>query len=228
MIDPAIEKARQHSEFNHCDERYSCRLCFNNFVDHANNIVWMLTPKVATVSVLTEINKIIDHHLASWRPKDYVLDNCKHMLKIGFVRNPWDRLVSCWKDKIINQHHRTFNAYDLSPGIDFDEFARKITDWPHKLSDKHWRSQSYDLYDGPDQIPDYLVRLERIAYDWDMVTGLVNDHSGHTLGRLEHKHMSNRAHYSEYYDQDLSELVGDYYKSDITNFNYEFESCPTK
>lgn len=215
-----MKQSAAHSAINPCGTQQHCGRCFNNIVD-PNGFVLMTTPKVCTQSIWAAYR--ITGCMGGFRSKQFVLDHCKDMFIVGFIRNPFDRLVSCWYDKCIIQNHRTNTLYGLRHGMPFETFAKTITEVPHHQADKHWRPQSFDMYTPMGRVlPHVFVRFENIASDWNAACLQIEKHSGARLPALQHKHASNKGPWREYYTPDLIERVGDYFHDDLVNFGYSF------
>ena len=80
-------------------------------------------------------------------------DKYNEYFKFGFVRNPWDRVVSCFIQKL--HKNKTPDRTDGSPlrppfgdksafflGMTFDEFVERIHQIPDAEADYHFRSQT--------------------------------------------------------------------------------------
>ena len=214
-----------HSTQQQCETATPCGKCFNNLVDHDYKIVLMLTPKSGSQSIVDAYKR------GTWRsPKfmsrEFVEWRCRDYLKIAFVRNPWDRLVSCWQDKTVNSFYRTWGDYGFTPGMDFESFARRVVEIPHDQADKHFRPMYFDLVDNKgDCIPGYVAQCESLSHDWDVARGIISGRRGLQLPAIKHKNKSEHDHYSEYYDDELRELVGEYYKRDVELFDYRFDDA---
>lgn len=112
-------------------------------------------------------------------------------LKIGFVRDPYDRLVSCYMDKICRNFHQGFIR--RHPGVfhpdmtfpDFVDAVSGIPDWDG--CDQHFRSFSYDLL--PADELDVIVRMESFMDDWAAVHDMCMDR-GLVLKPIGHKNQS--------------------------------------
>src|SRR5262245_19376649 len=75
---------------------------YNLTVSHERKFVWFRVAKVGTRTILNHFldrGVRLDAEHASdvhYPPRAYA-----DYFKFAFVRNPWDRLVSCWADKVV-------------------------------------------------------------------------------------------------------------------------------
>ena len=126
--------------------------------------IYILVPKVATSSMKKVCLESLginwdgkDVHLATlpYISKEEVLRNkYDSYFKFSFVRDPWNRIVSCYEDKINDkkikpayngQIFRSFRQYQgMRVGMSFKEFVEVVAKIPDRISDVHFRSQ-YDL-----------------------------------------------------------------------------------
>jgi Sulfotransferase family len=67
---------------------------------------------------------------------------------------------------------------------------------------------------------DYVMRFEHLESDFDYVC----DKLEIPLTKLPKKNASNSRNYTEYYDQELIEMVAKTYSQDISLFEYKYES----
>ncbi len=136
--------------------------------------------------------------------------------KFTFVRNPWDRLVSCYLEKILQQR-RWREIFGSSPS--FADFVRIVHGIPDEKADMHYRSQYLNLTDSFDKlVVDFVGRVETIHDDMKAVASVRSlDYS------LGHFRKSNgRRPYQKYYEKKTRDLVGERYARDIKLFGYEF------
>lgn len=134
--------------------------------------------------------------------------------KFGFVRNPWDRLVSEYfylkERKVID--------------FPFEHFASEAfltrQDLPGFIVD-HLRPQSDYVFDqSGENLLDFVGRFERIAEDWAQVArrlGLPKE----SLPHHNRKQSSGRG-YQDMYDVQTQASVARYYARDIEAFGYQF------
>lgn len=167
----------------------------------------------------------------------------REYFKFAFVRNPWDRLVSCYSDKILDVHdielgEPPFRERDrgkgnkLVKGMPFAEFVETVCEIPDEEANMHYRSQHEAVCgSGKDKpiLADFVGRFENLAADFAVVA----ERLGRAQGiRLPHRFRSvSRASrpYTEFYDSRLRDLVHERYREDIDIFNYTFGEphCPS-
>jgi len=74
---------------------------FNITQSDSYKYVWFRTAKCGTRSILQFLENNTDVDLSKYEVQ---FDNSwKDYFKFAIVRNPWYRLVSCWKNKVIEQ-----------------------------------------------------------------------------------------------------------------------------
>lgn len=148
-----------------------------------------------------------------------------------FVRNPWSRLVSTYRQKVASGattsrlKEGVFEGFlesgiPVYSGISFAEFCELACSFPDYETEKHLTSQSYVLMHKGAAVVKNVGRFETISEDWRRIAELV----GITV-ELPKLNVSNaeEAHYREYYqDSRLVNLVGDRYANDVANFGYDF------
>ena len=145
--------------------------------------------------------------------------------KFAFVRNPWDRLVSCYSDKIVGEKHKSGNiglvAFpDIYKGMPFDDFVQATHAIPDKEANSHFRSQYVSLC-GPDGrvMVDFIGRFENLHEDFAYVSREI----GVPEIQLPHILRSERGpDYRAFYDEDTEVLVGERYEKDVELFGYAF------
>jgi hypothetical protein len=149
----------------------------------------------------------------------------------GFVRNPWDRLVS-WYSMIAAAHetkrhveHLKENAFWQAVRADFADFEDFIR---RGVGDPDFRSKRYQRLRRPqtayfadtDGRPraDFIGRTENL--DDDLATALAN--FGIELERVPRINASSHAHYSDYYTPELRDIVAGVFADDLDRFGYTF------
>lgn len=184
---------------------------------HKRKFIWFRVAKVATRTILNHL-KESDVFLDVEHPFQlhYPVNAYDNYFKFAFVRNPWDRLASCWRDKVIKQNHFQFAQSELEKMKSFKNFVNYVYDQDVGNCDVHIRSQS-ELIDL-NKI-DYLGRIETFNKDAGVIF--------HKLG-LPEKEISRwnvtsqKMPYQEYYDEQLAEKVSHIYQRDIQIFGYHY------
>ena len=131
--------------------------------------------------------------------------------KFGFVRNPWDRVVSLYE--------RT-EALQLRNEMSFEQFV----DWIQYSSATcvHSAPHRYQLdwFVDPNRnlLADFIGKFERLDEDWAFVAQKLGLEE-----KLPHQRANPRArHYTEYYTPRTRDIIAGKFKVDIERFDYEF------
>lgn len=164
--------------------------------------IYIIPRKVASTAIRDAIAKDIGES-GKWASK-YRLEEFKNPNNyevIGFVRNPYDRLVSVYHNQCLGE-----NRYGLWHGIDFESFARYIYTTPYYSVDKHFMQQSMILMDHCDRI----IKFENLNTRWKDLK----------LPDLRIVNKSDRKHWMEYYDAVTLSNIYRYYYQDFLAFGY--------
>ncbi|WP_171211590.1 sulfotransferase family 2 domain-containing protein [Ruegeria sp. HKCCA5426] len=146
----------------------------------------------------------------------------------SFVRNPWSRVHSCWKDKIAD----AVTASKLSilsrfegirPFMPFPEFVEWLdSDYgSDAVADRHWLSQTRHLSTSAGvQICDFVGKIESFDADLDRVESL----TGVTFPRIAAQNVKPAAEsYHTAFDERTRQIIGRRYGEDIEAFGYRFD-----
>jgi chondroitin 4-sulfotransferase 11 len=221
---------------------------------HRYRTLYFPIPKVACTSLTTLCAKILreelgDLYCEDWVPRPFRdprariilkrrrilinpwdLKKYRDYFKFAVVRNPYDRLVSCYenrikktpdfnacgtKDGVANELHRYGGFY---ANMGFREFALRIAEISDDQADNHFRSQSLLIHSrSGEKVVDYLGRFEdldavfkEVFVDRVQATGL----------DLPHLMKSKHRPYVSYYDRDLEEVVRGRYTDDLSKLGY--------
>jgi hypothetical protein len=150
----------------------------------------------------------------------------------SFVRNPWSRLLSLYKQKASEEGTSTRmvdgvyggfvdQGIPVRPGMNFEEFCDVVCEFPDYRTDKHLQSQAYTLIRNGQPIVPFIGKLESMNEDWKALMEKVGlDYE------LPHSNRTQKTndHYSRHYTTEaLIQKVADRYSTDIEYFGYEFE-----
>lgn len=188
----------------------------NNIVIPQLQTVFFLVPKAANSSIKAAIRKHLGLSDAfatlhnGWRlcGPDGVPQGYK---TVGVVRHPFDRLVSCYHNKIIG------DGVSRIPwrGISWDEFKSRVIATPDTQADHHFRSQYCGFVSNGQMQCEHVFRFEDLPQAWDEIRAIVGD-----LPDLPHKNSTDHPDWREYDCSGLAERYAD----DFHWFNYTCET----
>jgi len=151
--------------------------------------------------------------------------------KFAFVRNPWDRLVSCYVDKVLR---KTVPPYMLAsaaradvefyPNMPFAEFVETVCRIPDGKANGHFRPQHLTVCSPDGELmADFVGRFENLREDFARVAQEIGA-PGLELPERNRKIVSKRGsrHYRDFYDERLKNLVHKRFEKDVETFGYSF------
>ena len=191
---------------------------YNLTLSHSHRFVWFRVSKVGTRTLLHEFSKIgVDVEKSHQRFIYYTEGSYPDYYKFAFVRNPWDRLVSAWTNKVVDS-----NAFRLEDSLraelqSFDKFVQYIGKLDLSKSDIHIRPQvlAIDLK-NVNFVGRYESYEEHVRYVFDALTLPLVELSRHNNSK------GKKPSYREYYTDYLAEKISVLYSADVEQFNYEF------
>ena len=144
----------------------------------------------------------------------------------GFVRNPWDRIVSAFqylKHQPISDDDKRWATQTLAPFETFEDFMvamerrsfrNRVVGW------RHFKPQWHFLTDwsGRNAV-NYIGRFETLAKDVDIIGDAIG-----VTPQLTLKNSTERKPYFNYYSPQSRRLVAKIYAKDITRYNYAWQS----
>ena len=201
----------------------------------AYGAVYIEIAKVASSSFKVVFAELLGLDLAGAGGNPHLLDfpspvGESRRFTFAFVRNPWDRLVSCYRDKIAGEvadftgMAESGVAYCLagfdafSAGMDFAAFVEAVAGIPDEDADEHFRSQHRFV---PNVGVDFVGRYEALESDFAHIARKIGLPAGTTLPRLQANPAS--ADYREFYTPRTRELVARRFAEDVARFDYAFD-----
>ena len=188
-------------------------------ISHAPKFLWFRVAKAG--------NRTIVNHLAQKaRPMEaqgaefvyYCPRVYADYFKFAFVRNPWDRLVSCWNDKVVVKKGAASSAL-ASPNVPRCSTSRTFVDFVSSMNVKDCHRHLLLQCDAMDLGNiDYLGRLETFDADFRNICGKL----GIPCSVIETRNAYPRQHYREYYTDKLRDKVARIYQRDVQIFGYTF------
>tara|TARA_B100002019_G_C21250449_1_gene590837 strand:- start:69 stop:2060 length:1992 start_codon:yes stop_codon:yes gene_type:complete len=141
-------------------------------------------------------------------------DVWQNYFKFAFVRNPWDRMVSCWKNR----------------GKKFKSFPEFLSAYPYESKNHNliWHTLPQLTHlsnlDGEIMV-DYIGKFENLQEEFDTALNELNLPSI-TLPKLN---SSSHDHYSNYYEtSEQIDFIYRIYQQEIDMFGYKYENCDKK
>jgi hypothetical protein len=193
-----------------------------------HKLLYVRIPKSGNVSIRRAIEGHSERRMSSTR----IARLDEDWMTFSFVRNPWSRLLSLYKQKasdeatsgrLVDGVYKGFinHGIPIRPGMSFEEFCDVVCDIPDHRTDKHLQSQAYTLIKNGQPIVRFIGKLERMNEDWKALMEKVGlDFELPHFNRTQKKN----EHYSSYYTSDaLIQKVADRYINDIEHFGFDFE-----
>ncbi len=213
----------------------------HGFVSHKHKFIYYPVPKAACSTIksfmitIDEIEQGPTLH-TTVMPTLYFPDNrsarYKDYFHFAFVRNPYDRLLSCYIEKIYHPKSVNRNDHAFINGenrefikgygnvefkkMSFSDFVHFVNQIPDKHCDPHWSPQ-HRLLDL--EKLDFIGRLENFEQDFSYVKEQIP-----LSGYIRPKRLMASKHfpYQNYYDDELRKIVAKKYARDLEIFNYDF------
>ena len=210
------------------------------------NAVYVEVPKVACSSIKLAIAAVLGVDLARAGGDPHRADFPTASISEGpggplfpgrfafaFVRNPWDRLVSCYRDKILGESP-DFTNFTIRPGVadclagyeqfsanmSFDAFVEAVTGISDADADPHFRSQYTFLTNGAGDVAvDFIGRFERLREEFERVANRIGL-PGISLPHVQAA--TGPVVYEDYYTPATREWVARRFRTDIELFDYRF------
>ena len=168
-------------------------------------------------------------------------DQFRDYFKVGFVRNPWDWLVS---------YYSYYNTYDPSrekvlkegtyqhipnrfAGLSFGDFLSRVEEELEEYNMNESSDRSSQVYyphqpqhkylvDNDDVAVDFVGRYENLQEAWRTLRDKLNIDNRYRDMELSRLNTSEREEYRTYYKDKDIERVHELYKRDIELFEYRF------
>ena len=199
--------------------------------------IFLHIPKTGGISIETlfgiphkgGLNKF---HTYSWRIKREVPKLWNDKFTFTIVRNPWDRIVSCFfwilknteyvkkssnaNIELVHMFHRRFNN-------DFNTFLEFFKKYPGYTMRKnfHFQPQTNWLIDqttGKKLDINFIGRFENLENDVKKICKEID----FPFTEMPHKNKSSRGNYKEYYNHKTKKIVEDIYRQEIQLLGYKF------
>jgi len=201
-------------------------------------VLYIVVEKAACTSIMASMSSLVsdsnylDVHVAL-RKTGRVLheinpDDYRDYFVFTFVRNPFDRLVSCYEnkyhsDRALRAARNSVMKYDsylmgyIKKDRGFRAFASRVCRIPDHLADQHFVSQSF-LIDrmGKNPKPDFVGHYENLSAEYEPIR------AQYGFMPLPHHNKTQKASdWMDYYDLATARKVYRRYRTDIERFGYQ-------
>jgi len=190
-------------------------------------------PKTGGLSIETGLFGIagINDHRPLWQYElTYNQNEFESYFKFGFVRNPWDRLVSAFYylqngSHYISQHDIKWSKNTLGAYKTFKSFVKGWLSEQNIMKSLqeqvwHFAPQYSYLCDPLGHLKlDFIGRYENLQADYEQIRQQLGIGTA-----LPHENQSRKTAlpYQEEYDEEMRQIVAKVYQTDIELFGYEY------
>ncbi|MDN2566005.1 sulfotransferase family protein [Aquibium sp. A9E412] len=192
---------------------------------HSNELIGLRNMRVGPHPEITSSPMVKPYQL----PVDQLCDILfgPDFYKFTFVRNPFERLLSCYLDKIVGSAPektqvdgywtRTHGA--AKENYSFSEFVEAVANTNDNARDKHWRTQcrvtmvgyiDYSFIGRFETLAQHLNQVQRVGRIDFRDVAEVSPHKTGASTKLK-----------EYYTPEIVEKVVDIYEPDFERFKYK-------
>ncbi|WP_370087619.1 sulfotransferase family 2 domain-containing protein [Ekhidna sp.] len=198
------------------NERLNRSSVYKNFYDR-NETIFIHTPKTGGTSVSKLMYGDDPWHYSACELSLINPEKFKRYRKVGFVRNPFDRLVSTYYygQEWIKVHPTTslkflseFNSFEhfIESGLNRRLVANHYFFWPYTKY----------LFINKKLPMDEVGRFENLANEVNRIFDLPMD-------KIPFENKSSiKRNYKEYYSPSTVKKINQLYQSDLRNFDYDF------
>lgn len=136
-----------------------------------------------------------------------------------FVRNSWDRAVSCYC-YLKTDGIAWYDVEDSVKYLKYDTFRDNILHWRDLgwLNQQHLRPQLHWIAIGNQVCIDFIGRFEKLQEDFDRMCEWKNI----PKSKLDTLNASSHTYYADYYDDETKEIIGNLYRDEIELFDFQF------
>ena len=146
--------------------------------------------------------------------------NSDGLFSFGFVRNPWDRMVSLYHFRA--QKDNQNNKFDQQRLRDYG-FEKSLLTGILGVNNPPWNAPELNMTnDAMTWLEgcDFIGQFEWLQQDFDHICEVIKIDKR----ELPHTNKSNHEDYRKYYTQEMVDFVADAHKDTIEAFGYTFEA----
>jgi len=137
--------------------------------------------------------------------------------KVAWVRNPFDRLVSGWWDRIHTARPEyTKKMWQLPNTISFPDFIDWVCSYNDDHMNAHFKQQTHEITIDGRLVPNRIMKMENLKTEWSQ---LQIEHPW--LPNIKwHDHKSDKGDYRKYYTGSIIDKVMIRFKNDLNLLEY--------
>jgi hypothetical protein len=135
----------------------------------------------------------------------------KSYYKFTFVRNPWERAFSWYKNVMRDEIHKS--NHKIKENLSLKYFLRRYAGRGMLRPQTYWIKS----FNGGINL-DYIGRFENITEDFNKICSDMHI----PQVKLPHKVKGSNGDYRDHYDEEAINIVKFVYKEEIEKFNYSF------
>tara|TARA_Y100000034_G_scaffold135420_1_gene207269 strand:+ start:328 stop:876 length:549 start_codon:yes stop_codon:yes gene_type:complete len=179
-------------------------------INHKYECIFVEVPKTASTSIRSVVGAAKKPHLDIMQIKDMMdVDKFDKYFKFGFVRNPWDRAWSLYRNRRNRHGKSSFEAF-----IKWHNYA---TDACINPTQKKYQLDFLTDESG-NVVVDYIGKFENLQKDFDIIC----DKIGIPRRKLPHMNKTGQKNYTKFYNNEMREIIAQRFIKDIEYFEYEF------
>lgn len=197
----------------------------NGFFSIAAGVQYLETTKAACTSIKLALlasdgltgDEWFAHLAERWRQMP---DDFEPSIVFTFVRNPFDRLVSAWAEKLRGDKAKLLRGRcPLDPSAPFADFARWVCDQDADQVDRHWGLMG-DAIDRQARIHQVDPAAVAVFHFEDLADAWRDTFEPMGLPPIATTNQAERGDWLDYYDCELVDLVAAFYAADLDRFGY--------
>ena len=208
-------------------------------ISHSHSLLFVHIQKTAGTSLTAYLKANIPDLQDFLRPHDPLKfaqqslgQQFDQYVKVGFVRNPFARLVSWYsmitelgtrlseEEKRSDPNYNRIWQHVLTHSNSFEEFVLNCSDATDRSGWKPFLFNQVDYLklDNGDVGADFIGRFEYLADDMAQLCDLI----GIAKTAIPHINKSTHADYRRYYSEETRDIVERRFAEDLARFNYQF------
>lgn len=194
-------------------------------IDNDKKYIYVAIPKTGSISIHFSLGHVdipeppLYHMALSKILPDSRYDN---YFKFSFVRNPWSRILSLYKDFTIKRVYQYSGKIRHEKPLfheftDFNDFCLRVaeTQW---INDVFLQSQHAMLSVNGVIACDFVGKYESLETDFNKVCSLLDINVQLQKMNVGQYDLS----YRDYYSDASKDAIGNLFYKDVEEFNYEF------